>query len=74
MSIQGNRAFADGDFSTALIHYSKAIKLNPKDHVFFSNRALVYLKLSRFYESMKDFANGLTASKIRTFKLFFQPS
>jgi len=37
-----------------LIHYSKAIRLNWRESVFFSNRALVYLKLNRFYESISD--------------------
>jgi len=50
----GNRAFSEGNYLLALIHYSKAIRLNWRESVFFSNRALVYLKLNRFYESISD--------------------
>jgi len=50
----GNRAFSEGNYHLALIHYSKAIRLNWRESVFFSNRALVYLKLNRFFESISD--------------------
>jgi len=50
----GNNAFAAGNYPIALIHYSKAIRLNWREPVFFSNRALVYLKLSRFHEAITD--------------------
>lgn len=41
-------------YLVALVHYSRAIKLHSKEAVFFSNRALVYLKLNRFYEAISD--------------------
>eukprot|EP01103_Thecamoeba_quadrilineata_P009762 TRINITY_DN1974_c0_g1_i3.p1 TRINITY_DN1974_c0_g1~~TRINITY_DN1974_c0_g1_i3.p1 ORF type:complete len:120 (+),score=12.81 TRINITY_DN1974_c0_g1_i3:56-415(+) len=50
----GNQAFNDGDFIIALEHYSKAIALNPKESVFYSNRAIVYLKLNRYQECITD--------------------
>jgi len=51
---QGNIAFSAGNYPLALIHYSRAIKLNWKEPVFYSNRALVYLKMNRYYESISD--------------------
>jgi len=51
---EGNRAFSDGNYLQALEYYSKAIQLNWREAVFFSNRALVYLKLNRFFESITD--------------------
>jgi len=50
----GNEAFTSDQYLVALVHYSRAIKLFPEEAVFFSNRALVYLKLNRFYESIAD--------------------
>lgn len=38
---QGNKAFAAGDFPTAVTLYSKAIELNGKEPTFFTNRAQV---------------------------------
>jgi len=51
---KGNNAFKQNNFLTALEHYSKSIRLNCRDPVFYSNRALVYLKLNRLYESITD--------------------
>jgi len=34
----GNKSFAEKDFKAAIDHYTKAIQLDPKNHVFFSNR------------------------------------
>jgi tetratricopeptide (TPR) repeat protein len=50
----GNEAFVSTQYLVALVHYSRAIKLHSRESVFFSNRALVYLKLNRFYEAITD--------------------
>jgi len=34
----GNKAFAAKNFEEAIEFYSKAIELNPENHVYFSNR------------------------------------
>jgi hypothetical protein len=34
----GNNAFSQQDFKTAIEHYTKAIQLEPSNHIFFSNR------------------------------------
>lgn len=44
---KGNQYFKDQDFGQALIFYSKAIDLYPKDTVYLANRAMCYLKLER---------------------------
>ena len=38
---QGNKAFKEHDWPTAVDFYSKAIDLNDKEPTFFTNRALV---------------------------------
>lgn len=50
---QGNAHLQKGEFDEAIVAYTKAIELNPNDHVFFSNRSAAYL-------SKGDAANALT--------------
>lgn len=51
---KGNEAFVERDYSKALVHYSRAIELNSRESVFYSNRALVYLRLHRYHEAISD--------------------
>lgn len=50
----GNKAFAAKEFETAIKHYSKAIQLDQKNHVFFSNRSASYAGLSKWEEAVSD--------------------
>lgn len=43
----GNKAFGSKDYETAIKHYSDAIRLDPKNHVFFSNRSASYASLQQ---------------------------
>ena len=56
---EGNRLFAACHFNEALKHYTKAIAKSPDVAVFFSNRALCYLKLQRFPEAIQDCRRAL---------------
>jgi tetratricopeptide (TPR) repeat protein len=42
---QGNELFAKGAWKEAIDKYSRAIELDPRDKVFYSNRSAAYLKL-----------------------------
>ena len=43
--MEGNTAFAAGEYEKAVEHYSRAIELAPKSAVLYGNRAFAYIKL-----------------------------
>ena len=51
---QGNLFFENKNFTDAISCYSKAIELDPSEPIYFSNRALCYLKLLVFESALLD--------------------
>lgn len=51
---QGNAALQARQFEDAAELYSKAIALEPSNHVYFSNRAAAYASLERWREALDD--------------------
>jgi tetratricopeptide (TPR) repeat protein len=51
---RGNAAYADGDYDSALLRFSEALRLTPRSHVLHSNRAAAYACLERYAESLTD--------------------
>lgn len=52
--LAGNAAFKAQQYYTAVGHYSKAIWLNCRDGVYYSNRGMAYIKLGRWAEAITD--------------------
>jgi tetratricopeptide (TPR) repeat protein len=50
----GNTAFADQKYDEAIKHYSDAIRLDPTNHVFFSNRSASHGGLGNWSASAED--------------------
>lgn len=50
----GNEAFSRKDFDEAISFYSEAIKINPKNHVLFSNRSACYAGKKEWTAAAED--------------------
>ena len=50
----GNECFSAKKYDEAVQHFSKAIELNPNDHVFFSNRSACYASLEQYEKALED--------------------
>mmetsp|Transcript_48504 Transcript_48504/g.113542 ORF Transcript_48504/g.113542 Transcript_48504/m.113542 type:complete len:589 (+) Transcript_48504:90-1856(+) len=51
---KGNTAFQAKSYEEAIKHFTEAIKHDPSDHVFFSNRSACYASLEKYDEALKD--------------------
>ena len=54
MKDKGNECVKQGKFEEAVLHYSKAIRLDPNNPTLYSNRSLAFLKLQQFYHAYTD--------------------
>ncbi|KAF9908689.1 Hsp90 cochaperone [Linnemannia zychae] len=51
---QGNKAFLAKDYPTAIDHFSKAIELDPTNHVLFSNRSACFASQKNYEKALED--------------------
>jgi stress-induced-phosphoprotein 1 len=54
MKDKGNAAFKHKKYENALNYYSEAIKLDPNDHVLYSNRSVCYYNMKKFDKALED--------------------
>lgn len=50
---KGNEAYKKKDFATAHIHYDKAIELDPKNIVYYTNKSAVFFEEKRYDECIE---------------------
>ena len=50
----GNDAMKSGKHFEAMIHYTHAIKNDPRNHEYYSNRSLALLKVDQYYHARLD--------------------
>ena len=55
----GNKCFLEKKYDQAIQHYSTAIQLDPKNPIYFSNRAMAYLKLGAYQQAEHDCSHAL---------------
>merc|ERR1719263_1873943 len=51
---EGNAHFKGGEYLKAAASYTKAIKAEPDNHVYYSNRSNAFLKLSKVGKALED--------------------
>jgi len=51
---KGNEEFKKGNYDKAIEFYTYATEMDPKNHTFYTNRALCYEKMKRYDKALKD--------------------
>jgi len=54
---EGNAAFAQKDYATAIGFYSEAIALDPSNHLYYSNRSICFAESGKLAEAKADGEN-----------------
>jgi tetratricopeptide (TPR) repeat protein len=60
----------NGDFQSAIEHYSEAINLDPKHFKAMFNRAFAYDKMGRYQEAVDDYTTALTIEPSNAFAYY----
>jgi len=51
---QSNTSCQNGDYTTAVTLYSEALKMDPNNHILYSNRSAAFIKLGQFSRALQD--------------------
>lgn len=51
---KGNKCLNEKNYAEAMLHYTHAIKVSPKEYQLYSNRSLAFLKLHQYYYAYED--------------------
>lgn len=56
---KGNEEFKKGNFDKAIEFYTYATEMDPRNHVFYTNRALCYDKMQKYDKALRDAEKSL---------------
>ncbi|KAA1466817.1 TPR-like protein [Dentipellis sp. KUC8613] len=59
LKVKGDTAYKSGDFETAILYYTQAIGLSPKDPILHANRAAAYMGIKQFLPALADCQTAL---------------
>lgn len=51
---KGNKAFSEGRYDQAIIHFTDAINVDPKNHILYSNRSGAYASMKEYKKALED--------------------
>lgn len=51
---KGNDCIKEKKYIEAMLHYTHAIKIEPRNHTLYSNRSLAFLRMDQYYHAMED--------------------
>mmetsp|Transcript_15810 Transcript_15810/g.20115 ORF Transcript_15810/g.20115 Transcript_15810/m.20115 type:complete len:278 (-) Transcript_15810:258-1091(-) len=54
LRLQGNKALKNGEYETAIEHFTKGLEQEPENAILYSNRSAAYGALHRWSEALKD--------------------
>lgn len=54
LKMQGNASLKSGDVKTAIKLYTRAIELDPTNHILYSNRSMACCKASKYERALQD--------------------
>ena len=59
----GNHALETNKYEEAVTDYTEAIRIDPKNHILYSNRSVAYAKIGKYKESLEDAEHAIAILK-----------
>ena len=63
LKLNGNSAMQSENYDEAIRNYTEAIRLDPSNHILFSNRSAAYTKTGDFAQALKDASKTVELKK-----------
>lgn len=60
---KGNQYFKEKNYEKAIENYTYATEIDPKNHVYYTNRALCYASMQRWDKSLRDAEKSISLNK-----------
>jgi stress-induced-phosphoprotein 1 len=63
LKAKGNAALQKENYEEAIQHYTEATKLDPNNHILYSNRSAAYAKIGKYRDSLADAEKTISLKK-----------